>query len=246
MLCAPGLAGASIPNPGTGRNPLPNPMHHALLLQRVGAVLCAAGLAALAATVFGLASRMAYAPGLGLLAVVAGVFLLRGSLRAAALVRWCAVFLLAGSVALLFFLPFMQPFSLTFAQLRLHQGPSWSMVAGVALGVGLAGWIAWALGREPIRAARIGAGQKCPDMRIAALAGVGLIVALGLLMVVLRDGPALSRAKSMAEQQAGPDYRLHIRALNVNRSSKGAFVSGVVTAWNDNEIRHIPVQWEER
>lgn len=221
-------------------------MHHALFLQRAGAVLCAAGLAALAATVFGFAGSMAYAPGLGLLVAVAGVFLLRGSLRAAALVRWCAAFLLSGGVALLFFLPFMQPFSLTFAQLRLHQGPSWTLVAGVVLGAGLAGWTVWALGREPIRLARIRAGQKCPGMHMAALAGVGLVVVLGLLLAVLRDGPALSRAKSMAEQQVGPGYRLHIRALNVSKIGKGAVVSGVVTAWNDNEIRRIPVQWEDQ
>jgi hypothetical protein len=50
----------------------------------------------------------------------------------------------------------------------------------------------------------------------------------------------------MAEQQVGPGFRFHVSSLNIAKNNQGTFVSGVVTAWNDNEIRNLPVHWEER
>jgi hypothetical protein len=49
----------------------------------------------------------------------------------------------------------------------------------------------------------------------------------------------------MAEQQIGPGYRFHVSSLTVAKNNRGTIVSGVVTAWNDNEIKSLPVHWKE-
>lgn len=216
---------------------------HLPLLRRTGAVLVALGLFAFAGSAIGLLPGMAYAIGLGLGPVVAGVLLWSGSLRTAQGVRWCAALLLAAGLSLLFFLPLMQPFSLTFTQLRLGQGPSWTLLAGALLGVLLLGWIVWQLGRAPIPAARAEAGQKQRDMRIPAAAGVVLVVALGAFMVAMRVGPAAQQARSLAELAVGEGYRFHITWLSRVRTGTATQVSAQVTAWNESEIRRIPVQW---
>lgn len=50
----------------------------------------------------------------------------------------------------------------------------------------------------------------------------------------------------MAERQLGSAYRYHVSSLNIAKNNQGTFVAGVVTAWNAEEIRHVPVKWEER
>ena len=110
-----------------------------------------------------------------------------------------------------------------------------------ALGLG---WIVWQLGRAPIDAARTDAGLQPRDMRIPAAAGVALVVALGVFLVSMRVGASAHQARALAEQEAGEGYRFHISWLSRVRTGTVSQVSAVVIAWNDNEVRRIPVQWE--
>ena len=154
--------------------------------------------------------------------------------------------MLSGFVALLIAWPFMQPISLTLTQFRLSPRTSIATFAFTAFVLGLLGWIIRELGREAVMAARTAAGRKIRDMRIPAATGVGLVIVMGIFMALLLSGESADRAKSIAEQQVGPGYRLHVSSLNVAKNNQGTFFSGVVTAWNDNEIRNITVHWEER
>lgn len=219
---------------------------HNPILKRVGAVLLVVGLIDIAVMIYCIANRISYSSSFNIFAVVAGIFLLRGSLRAASIVRWFAVFMLAAFVAWLIAWPFMQPFGLTLMQLRLNPGTSFATFAFMAFALGLLVWLIRELGREPVMAARAGAGRKQRDIRIPAAAGIGLVIVMGIFMALLLGGESADRAKSMAAQQVGPGYRLHVSSLNVAKNNQGTFVSGVVTAWNDNEIRNLPVHWEER
>lgn len=217
---------------------------HTSQLRRVGAVMLAVGLLGLAALGLGPVPGLAYAAGLGLASVAAGAWLLRGSPRAAMWVRWCAVLLLAAGLSLLFFLPLTQPFSLTFAQLRIGQGPSLSLLTGVLLLLALLAWIVWQLGRAPAHAACGAAVLKPRDMRIPAALGVGLVIALGGFLVTMRVGASAQQARALAEQAVGEGYRFHITWLSRVRTGTATQVTAVVTAWNDSEVRRIPVQWE--
>lgn len=217
---------------------------HTPLLQRTGAVLLALGLIPLAALAYGLHLGLGYPIVLSLGPMLAGVFLWRGSLRAALWVRWCAVLLLAAGLSLLFFLPLMQPFSLTFAQIRIGQGPSLPLLAGALLVVLLLAWIIWQLGRAPMHAACGAAGIKPRDMRIPATVGVGLVLALGVFLITMRVGAPAQQARALAEQAVGEGYRFHITWLSRVRTGTATQVTAVVTAWNDSEVRRIPVQWE--
>jgi len=219
---------------------------YASILKRVGTILVVVGLIDIAVMIYCIANRISYSSSFNIFAVVAGVFLLRGSLRAASIVRWFSVFMLAAFLASILAWPFMQPVNLTLTQLRLNPGSSLATVAFMAFVLGLLFWLARELGRKPIQDARANAGKKERDMRIPAVAGVGLVVALAIVLPLMLNGETASHAKSIAEQQVGSGYRFHVSSLNVAKSNQGTFVSGVVTAWNDREIRDIPVHWEER
>lgn len=219
---------------------------HTTILKRVGTVLLVVGLIDIVVMIYCIANRISYSSSFNIFAVVASIFLLRGNLRAASLVRWFSVFMLSGFVALLIAWPFMQPISLTLTQLRLSPGTSIATFAFTAFVLGLLVWLIRELGCEAVMAARAAAGRKIRDMRIPAVTGVGLVIVMGIFMALLLGGESADRAKSIAEQQVGPGYRLHVSSLNIAKNNQGTFVSGVVTAWNDREIRNLPVHWEER
>jgi len=218
---------------------------HAVILKRVGCVLIIAGLLDIGVLIYCVANHISYTSSLHLFAVISGIFLLRGSLRAATVVRWLAIFALAACSALLVAWPLLQPFSLTLLELRLNPRGAAISVLYAALFLGLLFWIAKELGSAPIQNAIIQAGRKSRDMRIPAAVGVGLVIVIGVLMSMLLGGESAERAKSMAEQQLGHSYRFYVSALRVAKNYRGTFVSGEVMAWNDFEIKTIPVHWEE-
>ncbi len=216
------------------------------ILKRTGAVLLAVGLIDIAVMIYCIAKGISYSSSFNIFAVIAGIFLLRGSLRAASLVRWFAVFMLAGFLTFVVAWPFMQPIGLTLTQVRLSPGFAIAVAALAVLLFVLLFWVSRELGREPVQAARAAAGRKVRDMRIPAAIGVVVVALMVAFMWILLRGETAARARSVAEQQLGPGYRYHVSSLNISKSSQGTFVAGVVTAWNEKEIRKVPVRWEER
>ena len=215
------------------------------ILKRVGIVLLAVGLIDTARLVYCLIHRTSYSSSLGL-GVIAGIFLLRGSLRAASITRFLTVFILAGLLAALPVLFFFLPLDLLLTQLRLHPVASLTTTAMAALEGYLLFWVSRELGREPVQTAIASAGVKQRDARLAAAAGVGLAIVLGILLTVSGGGETSKRALAMAEQRTGPGYRFYISSLRTTRTTDCKSVFAQIVAWNKNEIREIPVQWQER
>lgn len=218
---------------------------HLSLVRHVGLVLIIVGLLDFTALAYSLRQGTDYPPGWGLFALASGALVFRGSLRAALVVRWVACLALAAGTALLLGLPMVQPFSLTFTQLRLNQGPAPDMVASVTAVLALLAWLVWQLGREPLRAARRHAGLPQRSMLVPVLAGVAMVIALAIDLVSMRIGTTANNARMLAQQQVGPGYRLHISALRSSQGDQGRSVAGMVIAWKEDDIQRIPVHWLE-
>jgi hypothetical protein len=220
------------------------PTAHRAVLKRTGAVLIVAGLFDVAFFVYCVVNGISYSSSFNFAAVIAGIFLFRGSLRAASIVRWTSVFMLSGMGTILLAFPFVQPIDLTLTQLRLGaiSAESFAIAAFVLL---LLLWLYRELSQESVLAARAVAGHKVRDMRIPAAAGVGLAATLAVLMTVLSGGESASRAKAIVAQQLGSTFRYHVSSLQITKDSHGTSVTGIVTAWNDTEIRDVPFQWKE-
>lgn len=216
------------------------------ILKRTGVVLLTVGLIDIAVMIYCIVNGISYSSSFSVFAVIAGIFLLRGSLRTASVVRWFAVFMFAAFVALLIAWPFIQPLGLTLTQLRLNPGASVVAIVFMAFVLSLLFWLARELGCKPIQEARASAGRKRRGMRVPVALGVGLVIVGGIFSAFLFGGESGERAKSMALQQVGEGYRFHVGSLNISKNNQGTFVSSVVIAWNDKEIKNIPVSWVER
>ena len=203
---------------------------HIPILKRAGMVL----------VVLGTCDLLALRSGLFLLGAAAGIGLLFGSLHMASLVRWLAAFALCALGVMMLAWPLMQPVDLTLTQLKLQPRilPS---LATSATWLVLLHWLVRTLGAPAVLAARRAAGHKPRHMGLAAASGAALSVTVCTTLALLLHGEAADRARRAAERQFGPDYRYHVAALKVD----GKRVEGLVTAWNGNEIRSIPVAWED-
>jgi hypothetical protein len=215
------------------------------VLKRVGSVLVVVGLIDIAWMIYCIVHKMSYQSSLNLFAVIAGVLLMRGSLRTAATVRWFGIFFLTAGIAMFIAWPAIQPLDLTLTRIRLNPvGFVVSTVLVVFL-FALLYWVIRELGRDAVRMAIDSAGLKRRDMRLPAALGVALVIVLAISLNVLLRGTSAERAKSMAEEQAGSGYKFHVSSLRISRVGVSESASGVVTAWNDKEIKDIPVHWEE-
>jgi hypothetical protein len=222
------------------------PETYRAVLGRVGWVLVIVGLIDVGVMVYCIVNRRSYSSSFNLFAIIAGIFLLRGGLRTAALVRWFSVFMLVGFLAMAVVAPFLQPLDLSLTELRLN-GSSFAigMIFYFCV-LGLLFWISRQLGLEPVQAAIAAAGVKRRDVRYAVAAGVGLAVLLGIAIPFISNGKSAERAKAIAQQEVGPGYRLHVSSIRISSVGSRTNASGVVTAWNHQEVRSVPFHWEDK
>jgi hypothetical protein len=217
-----------------------------VILKRAGFVLIAIGLIDIGWMIYCIANGVAYSSSLNIFAVIAGILLIRGGLRTAGIIRWLAILVVSALVAVAVVLPFLQPIGLWLAEIRFH---TLSIVTSIVVMVALVTalyWVARELGREPVQIARDQAGFKRRSVRVPILCGFGLVVLMSLMLTVFLNGESSERAKREAAKEVGPGFAFHVTSLYVNDSPGHKTVSAVVTAWNNKEVRDIPVQWEEQ
>jgi hypothetical protein len=217
---------------------------HCQRLNRAGWVLVAAGILGGSATIAGVEGLR---PGLAVVAgitLLGGTCLLLGGPRAVLWVRTLAVFLLAAGITIAIAAPLFQPLDLTFTEIRMDPGAFITAAASAAVVLGLLLWVTLELGRPPIQDAIASAHIRRWDMRMPAEAGTGIVLLAGLLLWLMLHGQSAQLATSLAFQQLGPDYRYHLSWISNSGSSHGHSVTGVVTAWNRQEVKTVLLHWE--
>lgn len=218
--------------------------HHPIL-KRTGMVVLVVGLLDMAWMVYSFLNGLTSTLKFNVFAIVAGIFLLRGSLRAASAVRWLSTLGIAAIFVMILVTPFVQPWGLTLTQLRLHPVATVASNALALTYLGLLAWLCVQLGSAPVLNARAAAGRPLRNMRIPALVGVALSLTIAVSLFLFIGGETAKKAESLAAQKLGNSYRYHLNSLNIQTGNQGTSVSGVVTAWNESEIRQVPVRWTE-
>jgi len=148
---------------------------HRLILARVGEVLLIVGVLDIGVMIYCIMNGISYASSFNIFAVWLGILLMRGSLWAASVVRFFSAFFLAGGIGLIAVFPFLQPISLTLAEVR-HISPF--TVALPLLVLTLSLWTASELNGEPVLAALQASGRGVSSLLVPIVLGLGLVVAV--------------------------------------------------------------------
>jgi len=218
---------------------------HLPVLKRIGWVLLVVGLLDIGVMVYCIANGIAYSSSLNIFAVAGGVFLIRGSLRAASIIRWLGTFMIAAFASVLAASPLLQPPNLTLTQLRLSPLAAAQALIAFAFFLALLWWLTRELGSPPVLAAQAAAGRKLKSLRLAVAAGIGLAVVLAISVNLVQRTESAAKAISFAKEQLGPGYQYHVSSLSYQSSGASSSVSGVVTAWNEMEVKNVPFQWRD-
>lgn len=219
---------------------------HLLILRRVGKVLIAVGLIDIAVMIYCIVSGISYASSFNIFAVIGGIFLVRGNLRAAGIITWITAFLIATFSGIPFLLPLLQPLDFTLLQLRLYPS-SIALTSGFwVFAIVLLAWVLRELRNDYVIEARTQSGRKIRSLRTPLALGFLLVVILAVVLPISLNSGTAHLAQAKASEQLGPNYKYFVNALQVNYSSQGKFVTATVIAYNDHEIRIVPLQWSEK
>lgn len=146
-----------------------------LILTRVGLVLISVGVIDIAVMIYCIINAMHYSSSFNIFSVALGILLVRGNLWAASVVRFFGALFLASSIALIAFLPFVQPISLTLAEIR-NTSP-FSLLFPIIL-LAICFWTTLELNGELILAAFQASGRNVSPLIFPVALGIGLVAAV--------------------------------------------------------------------
>lgn len=218
---------------------------HKLILRRAATVLLTVGLVDIAVMIYCIINNVSYSSSFNIFAVIAGFFLMQGSLRAASIVRWLSALMLSGFVFVFVTYPFIQPFGLTLTQIRINPLGLLIPIILYMFIICLLLWLVIELGKESIVEARKAAGLKIRNIKIPIALGCLMALIEGVSLISIFGGEYGKRASKIALEQVGSNYNAHVSSLNISKSDRGTYVSGFVTVWNETEIKVIPVSWRD-
>lgn len=219
------------------------------ILRNVGWVLIVGGLVDIGFMIYCVANQTSYSSSFNIFAVIAGIFLLRGNLKAARIISFFMAFFIAAFIGILIVIPFLFPLDLMIAYTRLE---TVNVVAGIVLFpviMILFAWIYRKLTSLSVCAAMEEAKINYTSFWrrpgrgfwIGGCLALSIVVFLSLLM----GGVTADEAKQRASTEVGEGYKFHVKTLNMSSGTNGKHVHAVVTAYNDTEIKDIVVKWSE-
>lgn len=215
--------------------------NHRAILKRVGLALIVVGVLDIGYMIYCITKGQSYSSSFNIFAVVAGVFLLRGSLGALRLVTLFAAFMLAGFIsAALFLFPFVKPIGLWRA--AFHLGP-----VGYSLSFLITGlmcvflfWVYRELRMPSVVAARVAAGHSGKPPRLIMVVGAAIPIFLVGVMHVMANTESATKAVALARAQCGDGYEYTVDSI----SWVGDHVTADVSAYNAQEIKPVHVEWQ--
>ena len=209
-------------------------------MKNVGKVLIIVGLIDICFMVYYVANGRGYSSSLNIFAVIAGIFLWRGNMRAGRLVTRYSAFGLAGGLGLcLFLMPFMRPAALWLAEFRLH---TLATVMSVAMMLGmlwLLGWTYRELRAPSVISALDAAGEDSSVPIRYFVIGAAIPLILSLVLHFTLGGDVGAKAVELAKAKYGATYEYTPTSFR----QAGSHVSVTLDAYNSHEIRSVTVDW---
>ena len=205
------------------------------VMRRVGAVLLTAGIIDVLVMVYCIAKKINYSSSFNIFAIIAGIFLLRGSLRAVRAISMISAFMMAAFLGLIFMLPVIFPTGLLTIYYSLH--PVYGLMTFLVFAL-IEGFLFWTYrSLTPLLAPA--AFFKRPSFGF--LMGVCAIIFLSTVYTLARNMPDAKLVIETARKQGSPDSRYFISTYQQGRKDNKKYLRAKVMAYKPGEIKSIDV-----
>lgn len=217
-------------------------LDHLFILRRVGWVLIIVGTLDVAYMIYCFTNDLNYSSSFNIFAVVAGIYLLRGSLGASRLVAWFSAFYISAfSLAIIILFPQAQPLDYWVLTIKKEPLASLGSITFGAAVIGLLYWIYTQLRSPAILKARAAVGHKGAAPKSAFLLGALFVLGMSIMLNLTLKGETAERAIRLASNQYGDNHKYFVSRINRG----GTYVHAWLMAYNDTEIKRIEVEWRE-
>ncbi|RLT89443.1 MULTISPECIES: hypothetical protein [unclassified Ketobacter] len=207
--------------------------------RKAGLVLLTIGIIDIGVMAYCIANEMSYSSSFNIFAVIAGIFLMKGGVKTARVVRWFSAFAVVAFIGLILVIPFITPISLLVTQIKLN---ALSMLGSFIFGLVLIGVLVWVhiqLSTPESLKLLANEGYKTDKPKSAYIAGAALLILAVGISVVFLNGESAQKAKSLAQTQLGTEYQYHVSSMSISGNSGHASV----IAYNRMEVRSVEVRW---
>lgn len=223
--------------------------NYQIILRKVGWCLIIIGIIDIGIMLWCSLTHTNYSSIFNIFAVIAGILLLRNSLKTARIVAWFAAFMIAIIIITAILTPFLFPFDLLLIYLRISPLNSILAIGFAIFATILFIWLYVMLTNQSVLAAMdealINYKLFLRNPKGGYWVGVFLTIILFALLYALLNGEQAQKAKEYAETQIGNGYKFHVKSINVSISGGKTHVQAIVTAYNNKEIKNIPITWSE-
>lgn len=237
----------------TGRKAEPEKeraMEHQAILRMVGAVLTSVGLMDVGYMFYSIYAYKGYASIFSIMGIIAGAFLLNGSLRAARIVAASAAFFVPVLLGVIIALPILLPVELILTYLKIAPLSDVRLAIPFLLTGGLSAWIYRNLTSPPVKAGMDKAGMNYKSFWKNPALGLKIGSALGAILLAFLvfslKGERGSRAIEEASKKMGSQYKYQVVSMGTRSSGEGTTVQAGVIAYDTKSIRYIDVAWKEQ
>lgn len=227
---------------------------HTGILRKVGLVLIIVGVIDVGIMIYCIANKISYSSSFNIFAVAAGIFLMRGSLKAARIVSWIAALFLGAFAVIMLFIPWLVPPDLIAAYLRLRTSHVAVSLAVYLLVIALLIWVYRTLTSAPIKDAMTQSGlmqksfwqKPSRGFWVGGCIAIGTAIAVFMFLYLLNVSEIAGEAKRRAAVQFGSGYQFYVISLEISHPGKGGKrVWAEVIAYNDKDIKSVKVEWSE-
>lgn len=212
------------------------------ILNRVGVVLIVFGILDTVYLIYYLLQNSDDSSSVGILAVLGGILLLRGSLQTVPLITWVTAFLLSIFVSiLLILLPLSKPAALWAIEFNLEPISFSLLFLMRIITIAVLFWVYRQLRSTAVLSATANFRHSATTTRLAFILGIAFVITFTGIFRFATGGAAGEKAVELARKNYGEGYNYHVTGLQWSNAK----VQANLTAYNEQEIKSIQVEWKQ-
>ncbi|KXZ69015.1 hypothetical protein [Acinetobacter venetianus] len=207
--------------------------------KKVGITLLVIGGVDILVMIYCIINEIGYSSIFNIFSLIAGIFLIKGSIKTARIVRWSSVFFFIMIIGAVVGISLIMPFDLLKLQIKLNAWSAVGLFLFLLIFLSLMIWIYRQLSTADALRLFARAGYKIDRPLSAYLSGAFVLIVMIGMSTLIGGSESGKKAKELAQQQLGNGFQYYVSSI----SSSGNSGQANVIAYSHKEIRKVQVNW---